>query len=50
MTKDALLLALRRISTEDPEEGHREADALLLEYLHDPEVTAAFNALTKWYA
>lgn len=34
----------------DPEWHHSECDDALLEYIGDPEVTAAFNARVKWYA
>lgn len=34
----------------DSETDHVTADRLLLECIGDPEVTAAFDALPKWYA
>lgn len=29
---------------------YAEAHALLLDYIGDPEITAAFDAIAKWYA
>lgn len=34
----------------DREREHILADELLLAYLNDPEITAAFEAIEKWYA
>jgi hypothetical protein len=34
----------------DPESAHGQADDLLLEWIDDPDVTAAYNAIEKWYA
>lgn len=34
----------------DTETRHVAADALLLEYIGDDELTEAFNSLKKWYA
>lgn len=44
-----LITALESIDA-DPEEGHREADDLLLAFINDPRVTLAFKKLPKWYA
>lgn len=33
-----------------PEECHKKADSLLLEYINQPEVTEAFGDITKWYS
>lgn len=33
----------------DIEAVHAEADELLLEYLNDPEIEAAFEEVPKWY-
>lgn len=34
----------------DPEIAHAKADAALLDYINDPEVREAFEAVEKWYA
>ena len=34
----------------DPEQAHADADELLLEYVNDVGVAAAFNEIEKWYA
>lgn len=34
----------------DSEAPHIEADAALLAYIDDPEVTRLFESLTRWYA
>jgi hypothetical protein len=34
----------------DPEFAHSEADETLLEFIGDPEIAAAFEAVPKWYA
>ena len=49
MTRDELLAALRDLPG-DPEGDHYEADRLLLAYIGDDEVTAAFNLIVKWYS
>lgn len=64
MTRDellAILLApdptiksihdLREAKLSYDAEGHHAAcDEALLEYINDPEISAAFDARTKWYA
>lgn len=54
MTKEQLLTKLRAIATDAPpdneDQNHRDADRLLLAYIGDPEVTAAFDMIEKWYA
>lgn len=50
MTKEELVEKLKACKNNATEEGHIEADCLLLEYINDPDVTAAFRALNKWYA
>lgn len=51
MTKKELIAALDEIRREgDPENGHIEADNALLAFIDDIEVTAAFKAISKWYA
>ena len=53
VTKKGLLLGeLRRlseVSKEDPLVAHVDADNALLAFIADPEVTAAFNAIKRWY-
>lgn len=50
MNKAELLAALDECREFDTEEGHMKADRLLLDFIGDAEVTAAFEALSKWYA
>lgn len=50
MTRDELLTLLKGLDGSDPEEEHVQADYALLEFIDDPEITAAFTALTRWYA
>lgn len=50
MTKEELLEKLRSFHTDDEESDHVNADDALIEYINDPEVTEAFNAIKKWYA
>ncbi len=52
LTKAQLLAALKEMahSHYDPEVAHREAERLLLQYINDPRITVAFDALEKWYA
>ena len=51
MSRDELIAELLRLKNEaDEEEAHIEADDLLLEYIADEEITAAFRAVPKWYA
>lgn len=52
MTRDELLAALRKLQGEggDREANHEEADAALLEFINDKEITEAFDAIEKWYA
>lgn len=51
MTKEELLRVLAECATNyDQEVAHSRADDALLEYIGDPEITAAFNAFEKWYA
>lgn len=53
LTRDDALAQLRALA-ENPElseeHNHRDADAILLELIGDPDITAAFNAIEKWYA
>lgn len=53
MTKAELAAKLREIAdlaSGDPETAHSLADKLLLDYIGDDEVTAAFWSIEKWYA
>ena len=34
----------------DPEAIHIRADELLIEFIENEEIKAAYNQLTKWYA
>jgi len=49
---DALLIRLRECKANDgdPESAHADADRALLDFIGDPEVTDAFEAIDKWYA
>lgn len=44
------LRELTRRKSRDTESIHQEADQLLLRFINDPEVTAAYKAVPKWYA
>lgn len=51
MTRDELLAKLRALAgARDAEIAHSDADDLLLEFIDDAEVTAAYVAIPKWYA
>lgn len=56
MTRDELLAGLRALDEKDlrgdadPESDHGMADQMLLAFIDDPEVTAAFDAIRKWYS
>jgi hypothetical protein len=51
MTKADLIKQLRALHGDgDQEINHAEADKLLLLFINDAEVTAAFDAIEKWYA
>lgn len=54
MTKEELLNALAECDIQsqdyDEEIAHKDADAFLLDYINDPEITAAFHSIKKWYA
>ena len=49
MTKEELIAKLEVI-TGDKERDHLVADALLLEFINEPEVAEAFDSVGKWYA
>lgn len=49
------LLEIYRVQNEESSGGdfddhHMDADALLLQYIADKEVTRIFNSIEKWYA
>lgn len=50
--RTALLALLRLLAPprHDPERDHGEADDALLEFIGDADITAAYNAIEKWYA
>ena len=53
MTIEELIAALKNIVDSgefDTEEGHDEADGLLVKYINDPLVTEAYDDIPKWYA
>ena len=47
-----LLAVLRELGSRktDPEGNHMSADKALLDYIDDPDVTKAFEAIEKWYS
>lgn len=51
MSKDDLITQLHRLVSDgkDTGEDHKAADALLLAYIGDADITAAFEALFKYY-
>ena len=50
MEKAELLKKLEECKYESTEEGHYEADMLLLEYINDEEIERAYKDVPKWYA
>lgn len=52
INRDELLTRLREINLPngDIEIQHSFADQALLDYVGDPEITAAYEAIEKWYA
>ena len=51
MTKDELLKILRDCAkSDDPEIAHGDADEALLKFINDPQISAAFDLIEKWYA
>lgn len=51
MTREELIAALNALAADsDKEVAHIAADALLLAYVNDPEITAAFEAVGGWYS
>lgn len=50
-TRDEILKKLKQLADcDDTEEAHVDADDLLLDYIADEEITAAYKAVPKWYA
>ena len=47
---EMLANCLRRNEDGDTESIHMEADAALLDYINDKDITKAFHAIYKWYA
>jgi hypothetical protein len=51
MSKEKLLAELKLLEdSQDTESVHSVADALLLQYIDDEAITAAYMALEKWYS
>ncbi len=51
MSREELLKILKDCQgSGDKESAHSEADDALLDYINDPEIKAAFDAIDKWYA
>ena len=53
LTKDELiakLVELAKCNNGDIEMNHSIADDLLLQYINDEDVRAAYNTIDKWYA
>jgi hypothetical protein len=49
--RNHLLIRLRELGKGgDQEINHALADQALLDYIDDPEISAAFDAVEKWYA
>lgn len=52
MTKEQLIQRLKDLAYDqlDEEMEHIDADNALLEFINDPEITKAYEAINKWYA
>jgi hypothetical protein len=51
MSKQELLAKLLALQDgQNPESDHEVADELLLKYIADPAITAAFEGIYRWYA
>jgi hypothetical protein len=52
MSKEAVIQRLNEIAinSDDKEINHALADKLLLAFINDEEITAAYNKIEKWYA
>lgn len=54
-TKEELIAKLKVLADHDRPEGdseddHMKADGLLLDYIDDPEIEAAYDEISKWYS
>lgn len=50
-SKEKLIELLKKLQEEeDTEVAHGAADQALLDYINDPEITAAYDAIDKWFA
>lgn len=51
MTKEELIKILQKYKEDgDSEIAHIKADRALIQYIDDPEIKAAYDAIEKWYA
>lgn len=51
MTKEKLIEELKKCELNgDTECAHSNADDLIIEYINDPEIKAAYDAVDKWFA
>lgn len=50
MTKEELIKKLIEADDGDNESSHIQADKLLIEFINDPDIAEAYNAIDKWYA
>lgn len=49
--RNEVVAALQALEdTDDPDDAHYMADAILLALIDDPEITDAFRKISKWYA
>jgi hypothetical protein len=49
--REKLLRKLAKCAAQaDTEGAHYDADRALVKYINDPEITAAYDAVDKWYA
>ncbi len=50
MSKEKMIAELKLLlESQDPEHVHSVADALLLQYIDDEQISAAYMALEKYY-
>ncbi len=51
MSKEELLKIFDELSSGiDPESAHSKADDILLQFINDAEVSAAYKDIPRWYA
>jgi len=51
MTKQEIIKKLKEASRiKDIEDAHGAADDALIEFIDDPEITAAYHDVKKWYS